>query len=114
MGIRAILMSLFGAGSGRTGVWDFLSTHSEGKRRVDLQRELNEGTLRAIRELRPGMVLREGGPDWVREISMPGTVLPNLLFTATPATPQFPAVELKAAEPLTPLSAGSEGEPPSE
>jgi len=82
MGVREILASLFRAQPGRDGMWDFLSKHAvgknqveleraAGKNRVDLEETRNRGTQMAIRALPAGGVLREGGPDWSREIRIP-------------------------------------------
>ena len=71
MDVKAIMMSFFRGNSGRDGVWDFLSKRAEGKSRVDFEQARNEGTQEAIRILPRGVVLREGGQGWVREIWMP-------------------------------------------
>jgi hypothetical protein len=73
MVIREILSCLFGAKGGRDGVWDFLGKRAAGKDRVALEQERNLGTERSMALIRPGMIIREGGPDFWREITM----LPN-------------------------------------
>jgi hypothetical protein len=119
MGIKGILMGLFHLNSGKDGIWDFLGKRSADKFRVELEKERDEGTQRAIQLLRPGMVLREGGPDWFREISMPGTLPAGMLFTtampsfatfAPPSTtPPLAPCEPESPPPLGPGSAGDPG-----
>ena len=65
-------MGLFCPRSDKDGIWDFLGKRTAAKYRVELEKERNEGTQRAIQLLTPGMVLREGGPDWTREIQHAG------------------------------------------
>jgi hypothetical protein len=82
MGVKGILISLFRGSSGKDGIWDFLGKRAEGMARVDLEDVRNQGTREAIQLLMPGMVLRESGPDWSREISMPDAPACSALFTA--------------------------------
>lgn len=84
MGIRGILMSLFRAQPGRDGMWDFLGKRAvgrakvdrervDGQNRVELAKVQNKGTQEVIRLLQAGGgTVREKGPDWSREIRMPG------------------------------------------
>jgi hypothetical protein len=96
MSFKAILMGLFGARADKEGLWDFLAKRSADKRRVELERTRNEGTQSAILSLRSGMMLREGGPDWSREIIAPGGAGPGVLSTAVasplPAVSPAPAI----------------------
>lgn len=86
--IKAILMGLFCGKSGKGGIWDYLGKRAESRSRVDLEEVRNKGTREAIQSLVPGMVLREGGPDWVREIRAPGTAASAALCsTAQPIAP---------------------------
>jgi hypothetical protein len=82
MSFNAILMGLFGVRADNEGMWNFLAKRSADKHRVELERARNEGTQSAIQSLRPGMMLREGGPDWSREIIAPGGAEPGVLSTA--------------------------------
>jgi hypothetical protein len=107
MGIKEILMGLFCPRSGKDGIWDFLGKRTAAKYRVELEKERDEGTQRAIELLKPGMVLREGGPDWTREISMSGTFPSGMLFTTV--TPSFTTVTPPST---VPSLAPSELEPP--
>jgi hypothetical protein len=71
MGVKGILMSFFAKRNDKYGIWYFLARRADGESRVKLERERNKGTQEAIRSLPPGSTLREGGPDWSREISVP-------------------------------------------
>lgn len=82
MSFKAIMMGLFGTRAHNEGLWGFLAKRSADKCRVELERTRNAGTQSAILSLRSGMVLREGGPDWSREIIAPGGAEPGVLPTA--------------------------------
>jgi hypothetical protein len=71
LGLSAILAALFRSGQGRDGLWDFLGKRAASRDRVKLEEARNRGTQEAIAALPPGAVLREGGPDWHREVSIP-------------------------------------------
>lgn len=74
-------------------IWDYLGKRSADKSRVELEKTRNDGTQRLVSLLKPGMVLTEGGPDWHREIRMPGVTSPaTLLTTVTPEPPAPPPV----------------------
>ena len=47
----------------------------------------NDGTLKLIPLLKPGMVVIERGHGWSREIRMPGTVQSSMLLTAVTPSP---------------------------
>lgn len=101
-------MGLFCPRSDKDGIWDFLGKRNAAKYGVELEKERNEGTQRAIQMLQPGMVLREGGPDWSREISMPGRLPSGMLFTTV--TPSFTTVTPPSAVP--PLASPELESPP--
>ena len=101
-------MGLFCPRSGKDGIWDFLGKRTAAKHRVELEKERNEGTQRAIQLLTPGMVLREGGPDWTREISMQGTLPSGMLFTTV--RPPFTTVTPPSTVP--PLASSELESPP--
>jgi hypothetical protein len=91
MGIIEILAGLFRGKPGKDGIWDYLGKRAEAKSRVELEKVRNQGSQEAIQSLTPGMVLREGGPDWFREIRAPGAAVPSEPFTtAVPASPMTP------------------------
>ena len=88
--IKGILMALFRMNPSKDGIWDYLGKRTEAKSRIELERVRNKGTLEAIQSLMPGMVLREGGSSWAREIHAPGAA-PSVLFTTSvPALPIAP------------------------
>jgi hypothetical protein len=65
-----------GVARGCGGLWAFLIAWTRGKSAVELERERNAGTARAIQLLPPGAELREGDPrGWHRVIRMPETPL---------------------------------------
>lgn len=108
MSIKAILMALFGASTGKDGMWDFLGKRGADKSRIEREKQWHEGTLLLIKALKPGMVLRESGPDWTREIIMPGAALSGVLVTAVDPTPASPSIAPAQGERQQPpsLSAG--------
>jgi hypothetical protein len=93
MGLKVMLMSLFHGKPGRDGVWDFLGKRAVSKSRIELEKIRNKGTQEAIRALRPGGLLREGGSEWSREIRMPDAPPPPTAISvaAIPPTIRPPA-----------------------
>jgi hypothetical protein len=111
MGIKEILMGLFGGKSGRDGMWDFLSKRAAGKSRVELEEVRNKGTNEAIRALRSGGVLREGGPDWSREIRTPDAPSPSTVISVAAIPPAITAPAVPRLEPPAGQLDGTAGGP---
>lgn len=110
MGVKAILMSLFSGKSGQDGLWDFLGKRASGKSRVELEEVRNKGTQEAIRALRPGGMLREGGPDWSREIRMPDGPSPTTVVSVAGIPPETRPLIIPQLEPSAGQPGGTAGE----
>lgn len=109
MGVKEILISLFCGKSGRDGIWDFLGKRAAGKSRVELEEVRNKGTQEAIRALRPGGLLREGGPDWSREIRMPDAP-PTTVISVSGISPGIRPPVIPQLEPPSGQPNGAAGE----
>ena len=81
MGIMKILLGLFRSNRGKDNMWDFLGKRAAAKQRIELEELRNQGTREAMQSLKPGMVLREGGPDWFREIQVSAASPSPVMFT---------------------------------
>jgi hypothetical protein len=114
MCIKWILMGLFRARSGKDGIWDFLGKRAAHKSRVELEKARNEGTQKLIPLLGPGMVVREGGGGWMREISVPGTGTAEVVITTTMSSPAITSLTPADLEAPTPQEQRPTVSPPDE
>lgn len=123
MGLRWILASLLRPQSGRDGVWDFLGKRAAGRAEVDRERvdgqnrvELAEvqskGTQEVIRLLQAGGgTVREQGPDWSREVRMPGQPPSPAVISVTAVRPAIRPSGAPQIEPPSGQASGTAGEP---
>jgi hypothetical protein len=91
MSILGALAGIFRRGETSVGIWGFFSKLADGRARIALERARNEGTQRAIELMSPGMELREGSPNWIREIRMPLAAAPAVLIAGMPTKSPPPA-----------------------
>ena len=110
MGVKEILMSMSHGKSGRDGIWDFFGKRASGRRRVELEEVRNKGTQEAIRALGPGGMLREGGPDWSREIRIPDAP-PQTVISVAGLPPEIRRRVVPQLEPPAGQPGGTAGEP---
>jgi hypothetical protein len=122
MNVKMILMGLFRAQPGRDGIWDFLSKRAAGKNQVeqervagknqvDLEEARNKGTQEVVRLLRHGGgTVREGGPDWSREICMTDQPLPATEIRVVAVRPAVRAAEVPPIEPPAGQHGGTAGD----
>jgi hypothetical protein len=86
IGIKGILVGLFGRKSGKDGVWDFLGKWVACRSQVKLEQVHNDGTQKLAELLRPGTVVIERGRGWTREIRIPDAVQSGMLIAAVTPT----------------------------
>jgi hypothetical protein len=122
MSVKMILMGLFRARSGRDGMWDFLGKRAAGRdkverervagrNQVDLEEVRNKGTQEVMRLLRhSGGTVREGGPDWSREICLPDPPPHQTAIRVIAIQPAIGPTDAPSIEPPTGQHGGPAGE----